>query len=182
MSRLCCLQEFGPSSVTTTKIVYLIGTLEVGGSEGQLVALASGLDRTRFAVAVGCLSSDGPLSKALRDQGIPVEVIGFRGMRRSFTWETVRQLPELFRVLKRLVSFVRRESPDIVHGYLFWAYVLGAFAARVARVPRVISSRRSLGNFKAGKRHYLYLERLANRVTDIVVANSEAVRDDAIRQ
>jgi glycosyltransferase involved in cell wall biosynthesis len=49
-------------------------------------------------------------------------------------------------------------------------------------VPIVVTSRRSLGVFKADKPHYLFMERLANRMTDLVVANAEAVKIDAIRQ
>jgi glycosyltransferase involved in cell wall biosynthesis len=46
----------------------------------------------------------------------------------------------------------------------------------------VVSSRRSLGFFKEDKPHYRLLERLSNAMTTSVVANSEAVRADAIRQ
>jgi glycosyltransferase involved in cell wall biosynthesis len=72
--------------------------------------------------------------------------------------------------------------PVLVHGFLFWAYILGTYAAKAAGVPIVISSRRGLGNFKAGHAHYLLLERLANVMTDLWVANSETVRQDTARQ
>jgi glycosyltransferase involved in cell wall biosynthesis len=65
---------------------------------------------------------------------------------------------------------------------LFWAYITGALVARMAGVPIVVASRRSLGLFKAGKWHYLLVERLINRTTDLFIANSEAVRQDVIAQ
>jgi glycosyltransferase involved in cell wall biosynthesis len=159
------------------RIFYLIGTLDVGGAEGQLVRLLEGLDRNRFHVTVCCLSSSaGPYADEVRRLGIEVHEIGFRGLR------TAPYPHKVFGEFLRLVRLIRRERPDIVHAYLFWAYVLGTFAARFARVPKVISSRRSLGNFKAGKPLYLLLERASNAMTSVIIANSIAVRDDAIRQ
>ena len=151
----------------------MIGTLEIGGSERQLVQLATGLDRTAFDPLVVCLSKGGPLERDLADGGVPVKIVGLRSLRQ--VWHSPISLG-------RLVRLVARERPTIVHGFLFWAYVLGAYAARLVGVPIVVASRRSLGIYKEGKAHYLALERLANRMTDIVVANSEAVRRDVIRQ
>ena len=67
-----------------------------------------------------------------------------------------------------------------MHGMLFWAYILGTLVGRAAGVPVVIASRRSLGLFKTGKPHYAVLESIANRMTDLFIANSEAVRADTI--
>jgi len=159
------------------RIFYLIGTLDVGGAEGQLVQLITGLDRSRFSASVCCLSSaSGPYADDVRGLGIEVHEIGFRGLR--IFRHPHRVVGQLF----RLARLIRRERPDIVHGYLFWAYVLGTFAARAAGVAKVISSRRSLGMFKAGKPHYLLFERASNALTSLVIANSQAVRADAIRQ
>ena len=159
------------------RIFYVIGTLDVGGAEGQLVQLLKGLDRTRFSATVCCLSSArGPYAEEVRGLGIAVHEIGFRGLRIfRYPHRVMAQLAHLF-------SLIRRERPDVVHGFLFWAYVLGTFAARAAGVGVVVSSRRSLGFFKEDKPLYRLLERLSNAMTISVVANSEAVRADAIRQ
>jgi len=159
------------------RIFYVIGTLDVGGAEGQLVQLLKGLDRARFSATVCCLSSaGGPYAEEVRRLGIAVHEIGFRGLR------IFRYPHRVIAQLAHLVSLIRRERPDVVHGFLFWAYVLGTFAARAAGVGVVISSRRSLGFFKEDKPLYQLLERLSNAMTTSVVANSEAVRADAIRQ
>jgi glycosyltransferase involved in cell wall biosynthesis len=164
------------------KILFVIGTLDVGGTERQLVALATRLDRRRFQPTVCCLSAGGPLEASLRDAGIPVTVVRFRGFRPSMWLTFLFRLPAMLAELARFVRLIRAERPDIVHGLLFWAYVLAAPAARLAGVPTVLASRRSLGLFKAGKSHYLWLERVANRLTTLVIANSEAVKADAVRQ
>ena len=158
------------------RILYVIGTLDVGGAEGQLVQLATRLDQARFEVAVCCLTSSGPYEADLRAAGIRVHVVGFRGL------VMFRAPHKVTAQLLRLGRVIRAERPDIVHGYLFWAYVLGTLAARAVGVRHVISSRRSLGHFKASKPHYLAIERLANSMTTLVIANSNAVAEDAIRQ
>lgn len=159
-----------------TKVVYVIGTLDLGGTERQLIALVKGLDRSRFLPIVYCLTATGPLAADLEEAGVKVKCFGLRGLK---VWRNP------IRVAQCLLAFfndLKKEKPKIVHGFLFHAYILGTFAAKLAGVPIVIASRRSLGHFKEKKWHYLLAERLANRMTDLIVANSEAVRDDVIRQ
>jgi L-malate glycosyltransferase len=156
------------------RVCYVIGTLDRGGTEGQLVRLATGLDRARFAPYVCALTTGGPLEQPLRDAGIPVQVFTLRSLRPTRNPWTIG------RELMRFVQFVRDIKPEIVHGFLIHAYVPAAFAARVAGVPVVVASRRSLSHFKARKHHWRLAERVANRLTDRLVANSEAVRADVI--
>ncbi len=157
------------------RVAYVIGTLDVGGAESQLVTLARGLDPHRFVPSVYCLSDEGVLAGPLRDRGIPVHNLGMRGLHlaRSPLKAAVR--------VGRLFSMLADARPDIVHGFLFHAYVAGALAGRWAGARAIVSSRRSLANFKKDRRLYRAVERVANRVTDLVIANSEAVRLDAIR-
>ena len=63
------------------KLLYVIGTLDVGGSEGQLVQLVKRLNPQRFEAVVCCLASGGPYLGALDTAGVQVEVVGFRGFR-----------------------------------------------------------------------------------------------------
>jgi glycosyltransferase involved in cell wall biosynthesis len=158
------------------RICFVIGTLDRGGTEGQLVELAVRLRRERFDPFVCCLAHDGPHREALDAAGIPVMSLGVRratGLLRPF--EVLRRLAGLIRVM-------RAQRPDVVHGFLYSSYVLGAVAARVNRVPVIIASRRSLGLFKASRPFWLLVERLGNRATDHLIANSEAVRQDVLRQ
>ena len=64
---------------------------------------------------------------------------------------------------------------------LFHSYVTAAPAARLARVQVLVAGRRSLGDFKRGRRVLLAFERIATSVTDLLVANAEAVAEDTIR-
>lgn len=158
------------------KILYIIGTLDVGGTERQLVDLTLRLDRKRFRPVVCCLSSGGPLEPMLRAGGIKARCYDLRGLK---VWRNPIQ------VGRRLLAFLadlRAEQPEIVHGFLFHAYVLGAFAAKMAGGSIVIASRRSLGHFKRRRHSYRVAEWVANWMTDLIVANSEAVKRDVVRQ
>ncbi len=168
-------------SRSRVKVLFIIGSLDVGGTERQLAAMLERIDRARFLPVVCCLTTEGPMAWRLRESGIRVESIGFRRFSKRTRSALVHAL-DLMMKTRALLAFIRRERPHIVHGLLFWAYVPAAFFARMARVPVVISSRRSLGLFKQGSRALLLLERLANQLTDLVIANSHAVRRDAIAQ
>ena len=162
------------------RVLFIIGTLDVGGAETQLVELVTRLDRRRFEATVCCLAAAGPLEQRLAAAGVPIHALDFRGVRNRGNYVT--SLPHVFARLWRLFRLMRETSPDIVHGVLFWAYLLGAYVGTLARVPVVVASRRSLGLFKADKPHYLMLERWADRFTDVFIANSEAVRRDSIER
>lgn len=148
------------------RVVLAINTLARGGAERQLVELATGLDRERFSISVLCVVAGGPLAEELTSAGIPVAIFDSR------------KPPELF----RLIAYVGRQAPDIVHSFLFGSNIVATLAATLVRTPVVITSRRSLGFFKDGRPHYDLLQGIANRFTDIVIANSEAVREDTLRR
>lgn len=157
-----------------TTVLYVIGSLDVGGAERQLVELARRIDRVRFTPVVCCLTHAGRLADELRNAGVCVVVISLPRLRS-------RRALSIPGALVRFIRLIRAESPQVIHGFLFHAYVLGALGARLAGVRTVVASRRSLSVFKARRPGYRLFEQIANSVTDVVVANSDAVRQDALR-
>jgi glycosyltransferase involved in cell wall biosynthesis len=157
------------------KVALVIGNLELGGAETQLVRLANGLDRARFRPIVVCLGSGGGLEDDLAPD-TPV----FKMHLSRVTGRMVRgRVFKAVRVLSALRKVFRRQRPDIVHGYLPAAYVLGAVAARAAGVPVVIASRRGLTAFSGIQ---LPIGKISNRMIDLQICNSEAVREYAIER
>ena len=73
------------------------------------------------------------------------------------------------------------QSPDIVHTYLPAANVLGTVAARWAGIHRVVVSKRSLSDYKKGHPFLKRLESWGNRLSDVVMVNSDAVRREIER-
>ncbi len=166
-----------PSVDFKTRVVYLIGSLEIGGSEAQVVELATRLDRTRFEPRICAMFRSGALVAVAQNRGVPVDVLG--PMIQSGEPRGVRWL-KVLAIFFRLVRYFQQTKPQIVHAFLYWAYVPGSIAARLARVSVFVSSRRGLGLYRDSRPFLQWLENIANRLTDLVVVNSEAVRRDVL--
>lgn len=158
------------------RVVLTIGQLQLGGTERQVALLAEGLRRRGIEVTVISLFEGGPRADEMRATGIPVLIAGLPRLRRD-----PRNLLNLARY-GRVLTWLRTLRPQVVHAFLYHAYVLTPPAARGAGVPVLVAGRRSLADFKNGSRLAFGLERVATRMTDLIVANCEAVRDDTIRQ
>lgn len=142
------------------RVVQLIPTLDRSGAEKQLTLLATHLPRDRFDVRVVALTRGGPYEKRLRDEGIPVEVVGKRfKLDPATVW--------------RLLATIRRHAPHIVQTWLFAANAYGRPIARWAGVPIVIASERCVDRWKG--QHQFAIDRLLARRTDVVVCNANAV-------
>jgi L-malate glycosyltransferase len=169
------------------RVALTVGQLGLGGTERQLVLLARGLKERGVEVGVASLFGGGPNVHPIRDAGIPL-YLGDSPQRpeeRAETPQFPRSLPRMARHLVNLpnyVSWLRRLRPQVVHAFLYHAYVLTPPAARLARVPVVVAGRRSLGDFKQGRRFALLIERMATAMTDMVIANSQAVADYTVRE
>ncbi|HEY7676706.1 MAG TPA: glycosyltransferase [Candidatus Methylomirabilis sp.] len=156
-------------------MLYVIGSLNVGGSERHILHLVSRLERTRFAPMICCLYETGPLYSLAQAQGVPCLCLH---MRRTGTflvtlWCVVRGAAQLIR-------FMRRERVAIVDAYLFLAYVIAIPCAWLARVPVRIAQPRNLRTVKPPLPGRRLLERVVNRLVTLVVANSQAVAEDTM--
>src|SRR2546423_627798 len=133
---------------TALRVLFAIGQLEVGGTETQLNLLARGLRELGCEVAVIALFRGGPNAGVLRRAGVEV-------------WVPKGRLPRAARVavvFPRLVWRIWRFRPQVVHAFLFHAYISTGLASRLARRPVYVAGRRSMPHFKEGLRRYLWIE------------------------
>jgi glycosyltransferase involved in cell wall biosynthesis len=145
--------------------MHVITGLAAGGAENQLQLL---LRHTRHDAEVVTLTNPGTVADAIRAEGTAVENVAMRGNRDP-------------RALERLRVRMRRARCEIVHVHLYRACVYGRIAARLAGVPRVVTTEHSLGEgyiegrptTRANRLLYLATERLS----DVTVAVSETVRE-----
>jgi glycosyltransferase involved in cell wall biosynthesis len=143
------------------KVMLLTVGLGVGGTEGQLLELASRLDRRRFEVGVCALKGADVIADELRARGVRVIALDGEG-----TWDV--------RVLYRLYRVLRAERPDVIHAFLFWANFISRVLGRFLRVPVLISSYRDV--LLWGRWRNRLCERLTARWAHAVTCCSEAVR------
>jgi glycosyltransferase involved in cell wall biosynthesis len=164
------------ATATTLKIAYVLPNIEAGGTEQHVLTLCRLLGRSRFSPSLVTTAGGGALFEAFSAL-VPMKVMGdpARGKRfRSTPWEHARAVASLVRIL-------RERRPDILHAYLPAANVIGPLAARLAGVTRVIVSKRSLADYKERFPLLRHAESLGNRLADVILVNSGAVRQDVER-
>jgi glycosyltransferase involved in cell wall biosynthesis len=150
--------------MTARSTVLLIGdSFSVGGTEGQFVEVACGLDRARWDVHVTCLRAVGPLRARLEAAGLSAWSCG-RGSFKS---------PRVVLAIRELVRYLRAHRIRLVHCFDFYSNVLGVTAARIAGVPAVIASQRELGDLRTPLQRGVY--RAVMRLADITLVNTEAI-------
>jgi glycosyltransferase involved in cell wall biosynthesis len=162
------------------RIAYVTASLDHGGSERQMVALATRLPRSHFAPEFILLTHRGAFADQVEQAGIPVRVLG--SARRATSRAPVFALRVSFKVL-RYLSWIRRGRFDIVDAWLYHAYALAALTKPLAGTRVMVTGRRSLSDFKDGfGRVDRALDRFARHQSDAIVANAAAVRADVIRR
>ena len=102
--------------------VLLMGdTLNFGGTEGQFVEVACGLDRTRWELDVACIRAEGPLRTKLETAGIQAWSCG-RGSFKS---------PRLLGAIRALSSRLRARK--VGHTWITTRRCLDDYLAQHAR-------------------------------------------------
>lgn len=109
------------------KLMLLAIGLGVGGTETHILELASRIDQSKYDVTVCSLKSGGCLAEELRARGI--RVLSLEGTGRLDA-----------RVLFRLWKLLKREQPDVIQAFLFWANLTARLFGRIFRTFPVISS------------------------------------------
>lgn len=155
------------------KVFYLLDSLNVGGTETQAVELALRMPPSEYEITLGCLTAKGPLLERLQGSAVRVEEFHPKGGLDS---------PAGFYEMLRLARRLRRERFDVMHAHDLWSNLMGVPAARLARVPAVISSQRDLSHFD----WYRGLKRKALRkiqaMSSVLLANATPIRDALVAE
>src|SRR6266545_2232693 len=171
------LEERRAPSPGTTRVVRLFSRLNIGGPSVHVILLTAGLREkgyeTRLIVGREA-PSEGNLLDMARQKGIEVEQLAGLG-------REIRPLADLA-TLWQLYRAIRESRPAIVHTHTAKAGVLGRIAARLAGVPIVVHTyhghvlRGYFGPLKTA--FFRRLEAALNRLTDVAITVSAALRDD----
>ena len=150
-------------------VVHVIATLTAGGAERQLEMLTA---HSRHRTRVVALYGSGGIAGAMRARGLDVEELQATGWRKALVPLTLG---------RRL----RRERPDVVHVHLLSGQLLGIPAARLARVPVIVSTEHSLMETTIeGRPHRWWLRllyRALERMTTGTIAVSDVTRERLVR-
>jgi glycosyltransferase involved in cell wall biosynthesis len=148
------------------RILFLARSLEVGGAERQLGALAAGLGRRGHEVAIAVFYAGGALEAGVRAAGVPVVTLDKRSR-----WD-------LARFTARALGEIRRFRPDVVHGYLVAPNLLAAAARPLMPRARIVwglrASDMDWSRYGAWHEASFAASRIASRFADLLICNSEA--------
>ncbi|MFV1985537.1 MAG: glycosyltransferase [Thiohalomonadales bacterium] len=140
-------------------VVHIIDRLPPDGAERLLTdVLKNRSDNYKFIVL--CLIEGGLLVNEIEKMGVPVVVLG-----RSGRYDIL--------LLLRLVSWLRKHRPLVVHTHLFTADSWGRLAAFIARVPGIFSTVHSVNSWKSTL--HKFVDRLFSLFTTQVIACSDEV-------
>lgn len=162
------------------RVAYVLPYLVAGGTEGHVLSLIRRIDRQSYSPLVIALGGGGELEPVFRKEGIPVHILGRTGITPR-PGQRERTLRHALGCVLDLSGILRRERPDILHTYLPTANVIGPLAARLSLVRWVIVSKRALADSKDRFPLLRKTESFVNRMADIILLNSDAVRRDVER-
>ncbi|MEQ8247520.1 MAG: glycosyltransferase [Alphaproteobacteria bacterium] len=148
--------------------------MELGGAELQLAMLANAMASRGHAVTVLTFYPGQENSRLQFNEGVVHRVLGKAGR-----WDIVA-------FLSRLRRAFADASPDVIHSFLGPPNVAAALARRKGSGGRLIWGIRA-SNMDAGRYDWahvvaLRLERMLATRADLIVANSTAGKEHAIRQ
>ena len=156
------------------KITHIITGLYTGGAEMMLYKLLGGIDQKRFSSRVISLTGDGPIGDKIRSLGVTVQALGIRPTSPN---------PLVF---LKLVSWLRRDCPDIIQTWMYHADLIGGLAAKLSgRILIVWGIRNTDLSPERTKRSTIWTARicarLSNWLPEKIVVCSETSKQAHIR-
>jgi len=154
------------------RIVFLIDGLGMGGAERLLVIYLQYLDRTRFEPRVGVLQvkNGNPMAAEIEKLGVPIDAV------------PVKRLADPG-ALPRLLGYLRRVRPHVLHTRLEFADTLGVTVAKLLGIPTV-STLHTADAPQKGEKSYRRLKLhwwILRHITTRVIAVSEGTRRHHLR-
>jgi glycosyltransferase involved in cell wall biosynthesis len=145
-------------------ILHLITTLNVGGAEGMLLKLLSGMNNELFANQVVSLTDVGPIGEQISAQGIPVYALFMPNGRVNASG-----LVKLWRLLYTL-------RPRILQTWLYHADLLGLIFGKLACIKNICwnirCSYHDLKKYRSSTKWTIKMCSIFSPVPDVVIANS----------
>jgi glycosyltransferase involved in cell wall biosynthesis len=152
------------------RLLKMLTSFHIGGTERQVVNLALGIDPSRFDLHLACLRSSGTLMGELEALQIPRPEFRIGRFYNPVTfWQGMR-----------LAQYIRKNRIQIVHSYGFYSNVFTVPTAWLAGKSFVVASIRDTGDVLTPAQRRV--QRMVCRLADCVLVNAEAIRDTLVEQ
>lgn len=146
------------------RVLHLITSFEIGGTERQAVELLKRLSGERYDVHLAVLRNEGPFYREIEARFPNVPEFPLTSF---YDANAIRQLARLRRLMLS-------GNIDILHAHDFYSSIIGAAAARLSGV-RVIAAQRHLK--LSDRLVHKWGTRIVHRLAHRILVNSEAIRD-----
>lgn len=143
----------------------MVNGFAIGGGEMKVLELVQRLNKDRYNITVCSVGQGGPLEAEFRKAVDRVEIY-----HKKFKFD--------LSLVTKVAQLMKEQQIEVLQTTLFYADIIGAYAAYLAEIPVVISWEPVTGPFCL--RHY-WAYKLAMRKIDRVVAVSEDIRRRVIR-
>lgn len=140
-------------------VLQFIGSFHQGGSERQAVQIVKLLHKDEtFNVFTATLNKEGVLLEELENLGF-TEIPEFK-LTSFFNLHFLKQI-------RNCAKFLKANKIEIVHTHDFYTNIFGILAAKYARVPVKIASKRETGGMRSEnqKRLEKFVFKVANKIT-----------------
>jgi glycosyltransferase involved in cell wall biosynthesis len=170
------------------KIIHIITRLDKGGSAENTLLTVLGMDKKKYEVLL--VKGSAYESKMSREEHtlvandlIEAKSKGVKIINSCFLLRRINIIYDLL-ALFTLWVFLIKEKPAIVHTHTSKAGLLGRLAAKLAGIPIIIHTPHGhvfFGYFGfLTTKIFIFLEKLASRITDKIVTLTSRERDDHI--
>lgn len=161
------------------KVLHIITRLDKGGSAENTFLTVKGLDKQRYDVIL----MSGPVQDPSQERRTQVEECGIPYIHIPVLVRNINVVYDAIALFK-IWRLLKKEKFDVVHTHTSKAGLLGRFAARLAGVPLIVHTPHGhvfFGYFGPLKtKIFIRLEKLANRMTDRIVALTHREKADYI--
>lgn len=163
-------------------ILFVIGSLSVGGAERHVTKLAISLKRRGWDPAIFVFSPGGPMTDVLEENAIPIHAAAMPGWVNDLGNDRLRARVGLVITAFALWFLLWRQRPRVLHFFLPAAYIVGGIVSLFTPVRRRIMSRRSMNHYQANHILFGKLERWLHPKMSLILANSIAVKNDLVAE
>lgn len=151
------------------RVLHIINSLGLGGAQTQWAELVNRTPPGQFEIDVLVLANDSDFSLSrLRRSDVSIAYLG-------------ESHPYSATIVDSIAAHCRRGRYDVVHTWLPMANIVGTAAARLAGVPWILTSVRSLnpGNYPQWREWWhRFGDVLAARIADVVTVNASPLVTD----
>ena len=162
--------------VAKVKVLYVIGSMGLGGAEQHLQLVSHHLNKRGFRCEVFALDPDGPLRAVFEKSGVAVRGVSLPAwLTHTLPFPRLLARIRLGLAAPNLLWHYWWGRPDVVHFFLPAAYCVGATLSFLAPKMKRMMSRRSLNTYRHQHPFIHTVEKRLHKHMDVICGNSKAV-------